>query len=264
MTVAATRPTPGTPCWASLMVHDLAASQEFYHQLFGWDYQDGPQELWPYVRALRNGRPVAGLGEMGSQLRRLVAWLPYFATDDTDTTADLIRECGGTVAVGPLDADDMGRLALASDLSGAGFGIWRADHSRNAPFGDVHGAPAWTELITHETAEAAKFYRMVFGYDDQEAPHMPEPGQLALRLADGRAAAGISGVGDAVPPDRGAHWRTYFAVSDPDAAAERTVELGGRRLSEPSEEPFGRFIHVADPHGAEFTLLRPAAERTEA
>ncbi|GDY57222.1 hypothetical protein SVIO_078450 [Streptomyces violaceusniger] len=42
MTEAATRRTPGTPCWTSLMVHSLAATQDFYHSLFGWEFTPGP------------------------------------------------------------------------------------------------------------------------------------------------------------------------------------------------------------------------------
>lgn len=53
------RHAPGTPCWVSLMVHGLAATQDFYGALFGWEFQPGPQQLGPYVRALLNGREVA-------------------------------------------------------------------------------------------------------------------------------------------------------------------------------------------------------------
>ncbi|MER5957879.1 VOC family protein, partial [Streptomyces sp. NPDC001893] len=37
MTEAAARRAPGTPCWVSLMVHGMAATQEFYAALFGWE-----------------------------------------------------------------------------------------------------------------------------------------------------------------------------------------------------------------------------------
>lgn len=34
----ATRHTPGTPCWVSLMVHGLDRTQTFYGELFGWEF----------------------------------------------------------------------------------------------------------------------------------------------------------------------------------------------------------------------------------
>jgi len=58
------RHAPGTPCWVSLMVHGLAATQDFYGALFGWEFQPGPQQLGPYARALLDGYEVAGIGQL--------------------------------------------------------------------------------------------------------------------------------------------------------------------------------------------------------
>lgn len=124
--VKATRRTPGTPCWVSLMVHGLGTTEEFYAELFGWEYAPGPEQLGPYVRALLDGREVAGIGEMPPDRHLPVAWTTYLATDDADATAEAIRSCGGTVAVGPLDAGIAGRVAICSDPLGAIFGIWQA------------------------------------------------------------------------------------------------------------------------------------------
>lgn len=65
-TIGAThaRYAPGTPCWVSLMAHGLTATQEFYGQLFGWDFRPGPEQLGPYVRALLDGQEVAGIGQL--------------------------------------------------------------------------------------------------------------------------------------------------------------------------------------------------------
>lgn len=122
----ATRRTPGTPCWASLMVHGLGTTEEFYADLFGWEYEPGPEQLGPYVRAVLDGREVAGIGEMPPDRQLPVAWTTYLATDDADATAESIRSCGGTVAVGPLDAGVAGRVAICSDPLGAIFGLWQA------------------------------------------------------------------------------------------------------------------------------------------
>lgn len=106
MTEAAVRRTPGTPCWVSLIVHGLSTTQKFYAGLFGWEFGPGPQQLGPYVRALIDGKEVAGIGQLPPERHLPVAWTTYLATDDADVTAETIRSCGGTVAVGPLDAGE--------------------------------------------------------------------------------------------------------------------------------------------------------------
>ena len=97
MTEAAARRAPGTPCWVSLIVHGLAATQEFYSGLFGWEFRPGPEQLGPYVRALLDGKEVAGIGQLPPDRHLPIAWTTYLATEDADASAEAIRSCGGTV-----------------------------------------------------------------------------------------------------------------------------------------------------------------------
>lgn len=252
----ATRRTPGTPCWVSLMVHGLDATQEFYNALFGWEFVPGPQQLGPYVRALLDGREVAGIGQLPPDRHLPVAWTTYLATDDADETAETIRCCGGTVAVGPLDAGEAGRMAICSDPSGAVFGVWQAERHHGAAAAGTHGTPVWNELLTYETSTVGKFYRTVFRYD-VEPVVSADFDFLTLRL-DGRPVASLHGVGTGLPRDRGAHWMTYFEVGDADAAAGLVTELGGRLLRPPWDDATGRLALVADPEGAVFTIVHSA------
>lgn len=255
MTEAPARCAPGTPCWTSLMVHSLAATQHFYHALFGWDFAPGPQHLGAYVRGTLDGHAVAGIGELPADRRLPVAWTTYMASDDADETAERIRCCGGTVAVGPLDADKAGRLVIASDPAGAVFGVWQARaHVGVERFG-VPGAPAWHELITYESAAVSAFYKAVFGHQARPEPATAGTARTTL-YADGRAVAAIRGVDGAALRDRGPHWTTYFEVADADAAARRVTELGGRVVVPPHEAEAGRCAQVADPEGAVFTVVR--------
>ncbi|MFD7029990.1 VOC family protein [Streptomyces sp. NPDC059917] len=253
----ATRRTPGTPCWVSLMVHSLGTTEDFYADLFGWEYAPGPAQLGPYVRALLDGHEVAGMGEMPPDRQLPVAWTTYLATDDADATAEAIRACGGTVAVGPLDAGAAGRVAICSDPAGAIFGIWQAEGHMGAGTAGGPGTPMWNELITQETLTVGKFYETVFGHDG-EAADEPDLDRLTLHL-HGRPVASVHGVGRALPHERGAHWMTFFEVADPDAATARVVELGGRVLDAPHDAPLGRLALVADPEGAVFSLVRRGA-----
>jgi predicted enzyme related to lactoylglutathione lyase len=239
------------------MVHGPAATQDFYGSLFGWEFQPGPRQLGPYVRALLGGREVAGIGQLPPDRHLPLAWTPYFASDDVNRTAETVRLCGGTVGVGPLDAGDAGRLAIGSDPTGAVFGVWQAAAHLGTAVTGVPGTPVWNELMTYETASVAKFYESVFGFE-----LVPEASadrdHVTLRL-DGRPVAGLHGVGSALPRDRGPHWVTYFDVADADEALERVAELGGQVLEQAHGTPHGRVATVADPEGARLSLLQGGA-----
>ncbi|MGW9326350.1 VOC family protein [Streptomyces koyangensis] len=248
------RPVPGTPCWVSLMADDLAASKEFYGRLFGWEFLPGPEQLGPYARALLDGQVVAGIGRMPVGQAPPVAWTPYLAADDVDETASTVRHCGGTVGVGPLDAEEAGRLALATDPSGAIFGIWQGREHRGAAVEGVPGSVLWNELVTRDTAGVLPFYRAVFGF---EAEREEAADDAATLLLGERPAASVLGVGQALGELGAAHWHTHFAVDDPDEAVNRVIELGGRVQRPPRDGTHGRTATVADPSGAVFTVARP-------
>ncbi|MEU0673040.1 VOC family protein [Streptomyces sp. NPDC006172] len=251
---ASARPALGTPCWVSLMVHGLTATQEFYGELFGWEFQAGPRQLGPYVRALLDGREVAGIGRLPVDRHLPVAWTPYLASDHVDATAATVRLCGGTVAVGPLDAGDAGRLAIGSDPSGAVFGVWQAAAHPGTAVTGVPGTPAWNELVTYEASGLAKFYESVFGYGRQSVE--PADADQVTLLVDGRPVAGVRGMGATLPRDRGPHWMTYFEVTDADEALARIVGLGGHVLRPVRDGAHGRVADVADPEGARFAVVQ--------
>jgi predicted enzyme related to lactoylglutathione lyase len=254
MTEVPTRRPHGAPCWVSLLVHNLDATQEFYSRLFGWQFTRGPQPFGPYVRAELNGLPVAGLGEIPKDRRLPTAWTTYFASNDVDLTAGRIRGCGGTVGVGPLDAAAAGRMAIASDPLGAVFGVWQPKQEGGAELLGEPGTLAWNELLTRETSTVGRFYACVFGCRT-EAVVSADFDYMTLHVG-GRPVAGIQGVGRALPRDRGAHWMTYFAVKDTDDAARHVAELGGHVLRPPRDSHYGRVAMVADCEGAVFSLIR--------
>ncbi|MFD3523778.1 VOC family protein [Streptomyces sp. NPDC058653] len=261
MTEETIRRTPGTPCWVSLMVHGLGATQDFYGALFGWKFvrARGAERLGPYVRGYLDGEEVAGIGQLAPERRLPLSWTTYLATDDADATAEAIRCYGGTVGVGPLDTGGDGRLALVSDPAGAVFGIWQARARRGTAVAvpGAHGTPVRNELLIRETSWVSAFYRSVFGYDLEPTGRDGED-TLTLRL-DGRAVATLHGAGEGPRPVRGAHWMTYFEVDDTDAAARLVAELGGHVIDPPWDTPTGRVATVADPEGAVFGVVRSAA-----
>ncbi|MFF4750485.1 VOC family protein [Streptomyces sp. NPDC002514] len=248
------RRAPGTPCWVSLMVHALTATEDFYGALFGWEFQPGPLQLGPNVRALLDGQEVAGIGQLPPDRRLSVAWTPYLASDDVDRTAETVRLCGGTVGVGPLDADEAGRMAIASDPTGAVFGVCQGTARLRTAVTGVPGTPAWNELVTFETASVVKFYESVFGYEQD--PVVSADFDYVTLHVDGRPVAGVHGAGQRLPRTRGPHWLTYFGVGDTDATLRQVVDLGGGILKPAHDSAHGRVATVTDPEGTVFSVIQ--------
>lgn len=250
--VVARRPE-GTPCWVSLLVHDLAAAQEFYGGLFGWSFRPGPQQPGPSSRAVLGDLRVAGIGTLPEGRSLPAAWTPYLSSDNADTTAELIREHCGTVAVGPLDSDDAGRMAIAADPCGAVFGVWEPKELSGADVVGEPGTVAWNELVAREDGPLASFYSAVFGYEVEPAPS-PFVERCTL-LVTGQPVAGITSMGDDLARGRPPVWMTCFAVSDAAASARDALRLGGRVVREAWDSDYGRMATLTDPEGAAFSVI---------
>lgn len=264
MSEAAPQPSHGTPCWVSLMARDLSGSQDFYGELFGWEFHQGAQQLGPHLRAQLGEMAVAGLGEIHSAPGLPVAWTPYLAVDDADSACTLIRDCGGTVGVGPLDSEWGGRVAIASDPAGATFGVWQTDGQPGVAPDGRPGSCVWNELLVPESAQVTTFYSAVFGHEvEQMGPAEVDYHTLLVR---GSPVCGVRGVGEALPRERGALWVTYFAVENVDNAIRMVKKAGGTVIRDAHDSAYGRYARVTDPEGAPFVVIeltdpRDAVER---
>ncbi|MFI1967193.1 VOC family protein [Streptomyces pathocidini] len=122
---------PGTLTWVELYTTDSAAAQAFYRSVFDWQTQDMQLPGGPDTYTLLT---PSGLGEerMQGGLMQLTAehlaltggrayWHPVFGSTDTDATLAKVTENGGSVQMGPEDAEGVGRLAVAVDPFGADF-----------------------------------------------------------------------------------------------------------------------------------------------
>ncbi len=111
--------------------------------------------------------------------------------------------------------------------------------------------------MTRDSSSVTKFYKTVFGYEEE--PVVSADFDYVTLHVGGHPVAGIHGVGNSLPRDRGPHWMTYFEVSDTDAATTRLVDLGGHVVQVPHDSAHGRVATVTDPEGAMFSLIH--AER---
>ncbi|WP_156725489.1 VOC family protein [Streptomyces apocyni] len=123
---------PGSLCWVELMTTDAEGAKAFYGDLFGWQTTAFPlpgAEGMTYWMITPAGQPEermhGGLMEMSAKDLPLTGgrpyWHPVFATADCDATVAKVTGNGGTINMGPEDAEGVGRLAVCVDPSGAEF-----------------------------------------------------------------------------------------------------------------------------------------------
>lgn len=122
---------PGSLTWAELYTRDAAAAKEFYGGVFDWWYSDmempGGGGAYTLITApgLPEERMQGGLMEVREEDLALAGgrsyWHPVFAVADCDAAVAKVTENGGSVQMGPDDAEGVGRLAVCLDPSNADF-----------------------------------------------------------------------------------------------------------------------------------------------
>jgi predicted enzyme related to lactoylglutathione lyase len=154
--------------------------------------------------------------------------------------------------MGPMEIPGSGHMLMASDPTGAFFGVWQGTGHIGARIDTEPGTLAWSEVHTRDGAAADAFYRGLFGYELVDVGGGIEytVWSLAGNQVAGRMTMGAE-FGPEIPP----HWMAYFAVDDADAAAERATQAGGQLAQGPFDSPYGRIAIIADPHGASFSAI---------
>lgn len=249
--------TPGTPSWVDLETTDVPEAVEFYSGLLGWSAAPelGP-EAGGYRMMLLKDEPVAAITPMTPNSPAPPHWNTYVTVASADETAQAITKAGGTIVAEPFDVLSSGRMAVASDPSGAFFSIWEPKEDIGARIVNEPGSMVWNELNTRQAEASARFYGEVFGWKVR----LQEGGPMVYReiLLGDHTVGGIIEMteewGD-LPP----HWMVYFAVDDADATAAKATELGGSVQVPPTDIPPGRFSVIGDGAGAHFSVIRLAA-----
>jgi predicted enzyme related to lactoylglutathione lyase len=243
----------GTPCWVDLVTSDAAAARAFYGELFGWQFEIGPEETGYYTMCRVRGHDIAGIAESTDAP---TAWTTYLATDDLARTVQRVVEASGKLLMEPMDVMEEGKLAVASDSTGAIFGMWQAGRHIGAGLVNDPGAPSWNEVATRDLETAREFYTRVFDYE-WEPVDTGEGGHLYLLIkVGGHPVAGAMEMDDTWPAEIPPSWMAYFAVADVDAAVAAAERLGGIVHVAPTDAPFGRWSLITDPQGAAFTVIR--------
>lgn len=242
----------GMPSWADLGSPNPDESASFYGELLGLEATDPDEEMGGYRMFMKEGRQVAGFMALQDESQP-PSWTTYVNVEDTDATAEKVKEAGGDVVFDPMDVGDLGRMAIFADSTGAVFGVWQPGEHRGAGVVSEPGALAWHQCSTRDPDEALEFYGKVFGW---ESSKIDTGGADYWELSSGGASvAGLFRMGDDFPEEVPAHWIVYFAVEDADAATDKARESGATVRAEPFDNEAGRFAVLQDPHGAAFALI---------
>ncbi|WP_309571329.1 VOC family protein [Deinococcus sp.] len=245
----------GTPTWFDLSTGKPEESKAFYAALFGWNFEDQGSDFGHYHRIRKGSEDIAGLMPKTPEMAGVPsAWAVYFSSDDVKADAARIGELGGKVMADPMQVMTLGHMTMATDPTGAAFGLWQPLEFHGYTVAGEHGAPAWQEVLTRDSSAARDFYTTLFESSAQAVPG----GMTYYTLKkDDVETAGIIQMDDAhwpasVPP----HWMTYFAVDDVQQAVEATEANGGTVNVPPFDSPFGKVAVVADPDGAVFSVIQ--------
>src|SRR4051812_19292787 len=212
------------PCWVDTARADPETAVAFYSGVFGWEFEDRAPAGAPRSSsgARARGREAAAVGSRAAREPAAPAWNTSIRVDSVDDAAATVDDAGGTVLMEPFDVLDAGRMAVVADPGGAVFFLWQEKSQEG-----------WSELYTRHLAAARAFYAELFGCEPDEG-------------GDGHG-----------PP----YSNVTFAVDDPDAIADRAVELGGEVVVPPSDGPHARIAVLRDPDGAVFSIERLGPNR---
>lgn len=122
---------PGSLSWIEHCTTDAAAAKEFYGALFEWESEDMPLPggggTYSLITPFGGGqeRVQGGIMQLAAEYlgppEGQPYWHPVFTVADCDATVAAVTGNGGSVQMGPEDAEGVGRLAVCLDPSGAEF-----------------------------------------------------------------------------------------------------------------------------------------------
>jgi predicted enzyme related to lactoylglutathione lyase len=250
----------GTATWVDLTTAKPEETQRFYSRLFGWTFEDQGPEYGHYHWVRKDGHVVAGFMPHTPEMSGVPSvWTVYCASDDAQADAARIRELGGQVMVEPMEVHGLGHMLVATDPTGAVFGLWQALTFPGSALVNEHGSLTWQEINTRDAERARDFYTRLFGATSEAIPLETMPGGAAYHILqkDAQNVAGILQMdGDYWPATIPPHWMPYFAVNDVREAVRVAAASGGTVSVPPFDTPYGPVAVLNDPAGAVFTVVQ--------
>ncbi|OBF79862.1 hydroxylase [Mycobacterium sp. 852002-51163_SCH5372311] len=243
----------GAPCWIDLMSSNVERAQDFYGAVFGWTFESAGPEYGGYVNAAKDGNPVAGMMANNPESQAPDGWSTYFHTADINVTTAAVTSAGGATCMGVMEVPAKGFMAVATDPSGAMFGLWQPLEHRGFELIGEAGAPVWHQLTTRNYRAALDFYRAVFGWRTESVSDTDEFRYTTASFGDQQLLGVMDGT-SFLPEGVPSNWTIYFGAKDVDKTLQVIGDNGGAVLRPAEDTPYGRLATAADPTGAVFNL----------
>lgn len=245
---------PGKIVWHDLLTNDPAASQRFYGELFGWEFESVSRG---YTLIRHNGRMIGGMIDTIALNGRddISQWVVLMSVENVDAAVAAVASGGGKVIAEPTDLQRRGRIAVVADAEGALFALLQTrdgDPLDREP--EINGF-LWDELWTRRIDDATTFYEkltgLVVGSLDKDTDGTPAANYRLLKDGDtpriGLMPHPLDGLGPV--------WVSYLRVRNPAEICEQVEALGGRVIVEAQQRPIGgQVAMIAGPSGAGIAL----------
>ncbi len=236
---------PGEVRWFGLFTTDAAAAGRFYAELLGWELHESAPGRY---LVSHDGELIAGITEI--ERRDDSTWLTGVVVTDLEASLRAARRLGGQVLVDASRADGLASWAVIEDPEGAQIMLIVPERV----FGGTarSGNWVWSELWTHDPADATRFYAEVVGWERADVGS-GDGGTYPTFQSSGLVRAGLVPIqtGDMEPG-----WAPYLGVDDLASAITRARALGGQVLLEPVQEIHGGHVAVlSDPTGVSFLMV---------
>jgi uncharacterized protein len=243
----------GAPCWIDLTTSDVEAAQDFYGTVFGWTFSAAGPEYGGYVNAARDGHPVAGMMANNPEFGAPDNWATYFHTADINATTAAIAAAGGSGCLAPMEVPAKGHMSVATDPSGAFFGLWQPLEHRGFELIGEAGSPVWHQLTARGFSAALDFYREVLGWQLEVVSDTDEF-RYTTASFDGQQLLGVMDGSGFLPDGVPSNWSIFFGAEDVDKTLRVIVDNGGAVVREAEDTPYGRLAAATDPTGVNFNL----------
>ena len=253
---------PGKIIWRDLLTNDPPASQQFYGELFGWEFESvgtasNLKSNSSYTLIRHNGKLIGGMIDTLALNNRddISQWVVLMSVEDIDASVEAVTASGGKIMTPPTDLQSRGRIAVIRDVEGALLGLLETrdgDPRDSEP--EVDGF-LWDELWTSNVQSADAFYNKVAGLTkdtvDIDGTQDSAPTYSLLKAGDTPRAGIMPNPLEGLDPV----WVRYIRVESPAAITSRVAELGGRVIVEAGPRPVGGEVaFIAGPSGAGIAL----------
>jgi predicted enzyme related to lactoylglutathione lyase len=236
------------------MTKDPKAAIAFYTDVNKWKTQ-AFGEGTDYMMWVGSQGPLGGVTAIPEEAAKMGVppnWMGNVQVENVDNTCAQVLKLGGKVHKPASDIPTVGRFAVIADPQGAAIAIFTP--SAAMQIHDVHkeGEFCWNELMTSDSAAAAKFYTELFGWKILSEMDMGPMGTYRI------FGVGDKQLGGMMTAPKGmnmpAAWLYYTETHDLDAAIARATKGGAKVQNGPMDVPGGRIAQLKDPQGAWFAL----------